>query len=229
MYFVIREAPKKTIESHLPAEKPRYMEIFKSRNIVLSMLALFCAMTGVFVLSAMLPNYLTDYLKLSTQQMGFVASAVGFGGFVGQFALPGLSDLLGRRIVAIIGFLGSAVMIYVFIQTGANIGALFGELFLAVFFILGLVALLTGPIATEAAPAGLISSAIGIVVGAGEIFGGGIAPAIAGFVAKHYGIQYILYLCLAGVTLGVLVSLFLKETAPKKIHRHMDKPVRAVA
>ena len=74
-----------------------------------------------------------------------------------------------------------------------------------------------------------VLAGIGIVVGAGEIFGGGIAPAIAGFVAKHYGIQYILYLCLAGVTLGILVSLFLKETAPKKIHRRMDKPVRAVA
>ena len=45
--------------------------------------------------------------------------------------------------------------------------------------------MLTGPIATEAAPAGLISSAIGIVVGAGEIFGGGAAPSIAGWVAQH--------------------------------------------
>jgi sugar phosphate permease len=131
--------------------------------------------------------------------------------------------------VAIIGFLGSAVMIYIFIQTGANITALFAELFVAVFFILGLVALLTGPISTEAAPAGLVSSAIGIVVGAGEIFGGGIAPSIAGFVAKNYGIQYILYLCLAGVVLGVVVSLFLRETAPKKTRSHMEKPVKAAA
>jgi fucose permease len=67
------------------------------------------------------------------------------------------------------------------------------------------------------------------VVGAGEIFGGGIAPSIAGFVAKNYGIQYILYLCLAGVALGVVVSLFLRETAPKKIRGHMEEPVRAVA
>ena len=34
---------------------------------------------------------------------------------------------------------------------------------------------------------------------------------------------------LAGVVLGVVVSLFLRETAPKKIRGHMDKPVRAVA
>jgi fucose permease len=76
---------------------------------------------------------------------------------------------------------------------------------------------LTGPIATESAPVGLVSSAIGIVVGAGEIFGGGIAPSIAGFIAQHYGIQNILYLALAGVVLGVLVCLGLKETAPRKI------------
>jgi predicted MFS family arabinose efflux permease len=220
MYFVIRE-PRKSAPmpatGHMPVPKGRWMEIFKSRNILLSMFALFCAMTGVFVLSAMLPNYLTGYLKLSKEQMGYVASAVGFGGFAGQFALPGLSDILGRRIVAVLGFIGSAVMLYLFIQTGANTTILFVELFVAVFFILGLVALLTGPISTEAAPPGLISSAIGIVVGAGEIFGGGIAPIIAGYVAQNYGIQYILYLCLGGVLMGIVVCLFLKETAHRKV------------
>ena len=231
MYMVIREPAKRAASAagHAPAPTGKWVEIFKSRNIVLSMFALFCAMTGVFVLSAMLPNYLTDYLKLTPERMGFVASAVGFGGFVGQFALPGLSDILGRRIVAVLGFMGAAVMLYLFIQTGANDTVLFAELFIAVFFILGLVALLTGPIATEAAPAGLVSSAIGIVVGAGEIFGGGVAPSIAGGVAQRYGIQYILYLCLGGVVLGILVSLFLKETAPSKVHGSAQKPVRVAA
>jgi fucose permease len=55
------------------------------------------------------------------------------------------------------------------------------------------------------------------VVGAGEIFGGGVAPSLAGFIAQHYGIQNILYLALAGVIAGVVVCLFLKETAPRKV------------
>jgi predicted MFS family arabinose efflux permease len=235
MFFVIRE-PLKTAAAasdaashHGAIPKGGWSDIFKSRNIVVSMLALFCAMTGVFVLSAMLPIYLTDYLKLTTQQMGLVASAVGFGGFVGQFALPGISDVLGRRMVAVLGFVGAAVMLYIFQQTGPNTTLLFVLLFVATFFTLGLVALLTGPIATEGAPAGLISSAIGIVVGAGEIFGGGIAPAIAGAVAKNYGIQNILWLPLGGVVLGIVVCLFLKETAPRKIHSGSHKPVTAAA
>ncbi len=223
MFFVIREPKKhsRAAVSHESAAHGRWTDIFANRNIAVSMFALFCAMTGVFVLSALLPNYLVDYLKLSADRMGIVISAVGFGGFVGQFALPGLSDLFGRKIVAVTGFFGAALLLYAFMHTGANTAALFALLFAATFFTLGLVALLTGPIATESAPAGLVSSAIGIVVGAGEVFGGGVMPSLGGYVAKNYGIQNILYLPLIGVMCGVIVCLFLKETAPRKVREEV--------
>jgi MFS family permease len=194
----------------------RWLEVLKRRNVVLGMLALFCAMSCVFVLSALVPTYLVSYLKLSADQMAIVTSALGFGGFFGQFGVPGLSDVFGRRAVAVIGFVGAALSLWLFAHTGANLPALFAGLFVVSFFCLGNVALITGPIATEAAPAGLISSAIGVVVGTGEIFGGGIAPSIAGYVANHYGIENTLYVALTGVTLGVVVSLLFKETAPRK-------------
>jgi MFS family permease len=194
----------------------RWLEVLKRRNVVLGMLALFCAMSCVFVLSALVPTYLVSYLKLSADQMAIVTSALGFGGFFGQFGVPGLSDVFGRRAVAVVGFVGAAASLWLFAHTGANLPALFAGLFVVSFFCLGNVALITGPIATEAAPAGLISSAIGVVVGTGEIFGGGIAPSIAGYVANHYGIENTLYVALTGVTLGVVVSLLFKETAPRK-------------
>ena len=99
---------------------------------------------------------------------------------------------------------------------GADPALLFAVLFVVSFFCLGNVALITGPIATEAAPLGLVSSAIGIVVGSGEIFGGGVAPSIAGFIAQNYGIQNVLLVALTGVMVGFIVCLFLKETAPRK-------------
>ena len=193
-----------------------WLDVLKSRNIVLGMLALFCAMSCVFVLSALVPTYLVTYLKLGADQMAVVTSALGFGGFFGQFGVPGLSDVFGRKSVAIIGFAGAAASLWMFAHTGANPALLFVGLFIVSFFCLGNVALITGPIATEAAPAGLISSAIGVVVGAGEIFGGGVAPSIAGFVGNHYGIENTLYVALVGVSLGVVVSLLFKETAPRK-------------
>jgi sugar phosphate permease len=162
------------------------------------------------------PTYLVAYLNLTQTQMGIVTSALGFGGFFGQFGVPGLSDVFGRKLMAIVGFVGAAVSVWIFAHTGANPLALFAGLFVVSFFCLGNVALITGPIATEAAPAGLISSAIGVVVGAGEIFGGGVAPAIAGYIGDRYGIENTLYVALAGVSLGIFVSLWLKETAPRK-------------
>ncbi|WP_250503687.1 MFS transporter [Caballeronia sp. AZ7_KS35] len=215
MFFVIREPASAPAQQQ--AAKGNWRDVLKSRNIRVAMVALFCAMTGVFVLGAMLPLYLTDYLALDTQRMGIVVSAIGFGGFVGQFALPGLSDLVGRRLASIAGFAGTAVMLYVFRGVGAQPLVLFIVLFVASFFTLGLVSLLSGPVATEAAPIGMVSTAIGIVVGAGEIFGGGVAPAIAGFVATRFGIQNILWLPICAVILGIGVSLLLEETAPARV------------
>lgn len=218
LYVVLREPAETQGGRMVGASKTggKWSDVFKSRNIVLSMCGLFCAMTCVFVLGAMVPNYLLDYLKLPPTQMGFVMSGLGFGGFVGQFAVPGLSDLFGRRIMAVMGFVGAAVFVYLLRSAGANPPVLFALLFLVSFCCLGNVALITGPISTEAAPPGLISSAIGMVVGAGEIFGGGVAPIIAGAVAQNYGIENILWVALFGAVLGVIVSVFLRETAPRK-------------
>jgi predicted MFS family arabinose efflux permease len=227
--FVLRE-PQQTQGGQLVGEAPAghggggtagWGEVIKSKNIVLSMLALFCAMSCIFVIGGLLPTYLTDApifnKQLNPQQIGLIASALGFGGFIGQFGIPGISDVLGRRPTAVLAFIGAAVTLYLFMQIGPNPTSLFAMLFLVSFFSLGNVALITGPIATESAPIGLVSSAIGLVVGAGEIFGGGVAPAIAGFVGQNYGIQNILWMPLVGVSLGVIVTALLNETAPKKV------------
>jgi MFS family permease len=66
-------------------------------NIVVCMIALFGAMCGLFTMAAMVPVYLELQLKLSLAEMGVVSSAIGFGGFLGQFSWPGLSDKLGRK------------------------------------------------------------------------------------------------------------------------------------
>jgi MFS family permease len=192
-------------------------EMFAHRNVALSMIALLCAMCGIFVISAFTPAYLTGYLKLSDQQMGFVASAIGFGGFAGQWGLPTVSDFLGRRLMAVLGFLIGAGFLVLFMRAGAgNLPLLFVLLFVSAGFSFGLLSLITGPIAAEAAPLGMIASTGGMIMSVGEIFGGGFAPAVAGLLAGRFGIQSTLYMALAGLLVGVVVSLFYKETAPRK-------------
>jgi hypothetical protein len=148
--------------------------------------------------------------------MGFVTSAIGFGGFLGQFGVLTVSDFVGRRTATAGSFVIAAVFLYLFMQTGANLPVLFALLFGAALFNFGALAVLAGPIPAEAAPVGLIASVAGIVIGAGEIFGGGVAPSIAGAIAKNYGIQYTLHFALGGLIVGLAISLFLLETAPRK-------------
>jgi predicted MFS family arabinose efflux permease len=221
LWFVIREpvASRAHAAGHAPTRAPM-SQIFKHRNVPLSMVTLLCAMTGVFVLSAVMPNYLVDYLKLTGPQMGFVTSAIGFGGALGQFGLLTVSDFIGRRTTTTLSFIVAAVFLWFFIHTGgANLPMLFGLLFVAAMFNFGALAILAGPIPAEAAPMGLIASAAGIVIGAGEIFGGGIAPSIAGAIAQNSGIQYTLYFALGGQIVGLVLSLFLRETAPRRASR----------
>lgn len=220
LWFVIREPV--TSAAHRAGDAPQRAPlsgIFKHRNVPLAMISLLCAMTGIFVLSAVMPNYLVDYLKLTGPQMGFVTSAIGFGGALGQFGLLTVSDFIGRRMTTLLSFIVAAVFLWLFIHTGANLTMLFGLLFVAAMFNFGALAILAGPIPAEAAPVGLIASAAGIVIGAGEIFGGGIAPSIAGSIAQNAGIQYTLYFALGGQILGLVLSLFLRETAPRRASR----------
>ena len=78
-------------------------------------------MACVFVLGAVVPSYLQISLGLSRDQMGVVASALGWGGFLGQFGWPGLSDRFGRKPLASLGFIGATLSVWWFASTDAAV------------------------------------------------------------------------------------------------------------
>ena len=217
MYFVVRE-PAEAPAGSVPVVRPSFTSLFSHRNVPLAMLTLMCAMGGIFVMGAMMPSYLTDFLGLSVQEMGYVTAAIGFGGALGQFAMPTLSDFIGRKVTILISYLLAAVFIWLFVRTGAeNLAVLFWLLFFAALFNFSALATLAGPVAAEAAPVGMIASVAGLVIGAGEVFGGGIAPMIAGQIAASSGIQNVFTFVIASLVVGFVLALFQKETAPRRV------------
>lgn len=197
----------------------RWFDVFRYRNVPLNMAGMLCWLTCLVVLSALFPNYLTDYLHLSLEKMGFVLSAIGFGGTFGTLLMPGLSDRLGRKPVMIMSVVGAFVFLALLTNADANPVKLFTYLLLTLVFLFALIAVTAGPLSAEAVPARLMSTASGLVIGVGEVFGGGVAPVLGGYVAKHYGIQYIMYLALGALVLGMLVTISLVETAPVRLKK----------
>lgn len=220
LYKILREPAHTDRSAAAPSvERRPWSEIFRYRNVVLGTLTLFGVFTCVFVIVALMPNYLTDYIGLSVPQMGFVTSALGFGGFVGYIAVPGVSDKLGRKPVLSGAFALSIVFLLVYRGVGASPGLLFALLFLIALTTFGAICMLAGPVVTEAVPASLVASAAGIPIGVGEISGGGVAPIVAGYVAQNYGLQNTLWVALFGLVVGLVMSFLLQETAPIKVGR----------
>lgn len=215
MWFVIREPATVTRADAMP--RPTFGQLFAHRNVTLAMLTLMCAMGGVFVMGAMMPNYLTGYMQMSVQDMGLLTSAIGWGGCIGQFAMPTVSDFIGRKVATLLSYVLAAIFIYLFAYTGIqDFTTLFVLLFFAALFNFSALAILAGPVAAEAAPLGMVASVAGLVIGAGEVFGGGVAPMIAGRIAGASGIESVFWFPIGSLILGFVVALFLAETAPRK-------------
>jgi MFS family permease len=220
LYKTLRNSDAKMAAKHTEthdASSHKWTDVFRYRNIPLNIVGMFCWVTNLVILPAFLPSYLTESLHLNLEQMGFVLSAIGFGGAAGAFVMPSLSDRLGRKPVMVLSVLGAFVFLALLIQSDASAPKLFAYLFLTLYFVFALITLTVGPISAESVPARLMTTASGLVIGVGEVFGGGIAPAIAGYVAKHYGIEHAMYFALAALVVGMVVALSLKETAPCRV------------
>jgi fucose permease len=117
---------------------------------------------------------------------------------------------------------GAVIALTCFMYLGDLPSELFFALLMTHFFNFALITLTVGPLSAESVPASLMASASGLVICVGEVFGGGIAPVIAGFVAQRFGIKEILPLAIGALIIGFLNSCMLRETAPRRTQRSLS-------
>jgi predicted MFS family arabinose efflux permease len=202
-----------------PAHSPRsslgdWRAVLAYRNVWLGAALMLCWLTCLITTSAFLPNYFIDYLKMPFAQMGGIMSAIGLGSTVGTLALPWLSDVIGRKPVMVFSTVGALVSLLLLATAGAHVQTLFSLLFMVHFFNNALITLTVGPLCSETVPLPLMATASGLVIAVGELFGGGIAPVVVGELAQHIGIEHILWLPSIMMLLGLIISLFTRETRP---------------
>jgi predicted MFS family arabinose efflux permease len=186
------------------------------RNVPIGGALMLCWLTCLITTSAFLPNYFLDHLKLPFAGMSGIMSAIGLGATAGTLALPWLSDFIGRKPVMVLSTLGALLSLVLLATSSAEMTPLFAFLFMVHFFNNALITLTVGPLCSETVPAPLMATASGLVIAVGELFGGGIAPVAVGQLAQRIGIQHILWLPIAMMAVGFVLSLFTRETRSQR-------------
>jgi len=195
--------------------------VYKNRNVLLCTLISCFFMTWLFVFTTFAPIYLTTVAHYSTEEMGLIMAAIGFGAFVWGFVAPSISDKFGRKPTLIIFCLISCL-------SPLLLAVIHGSL--PVMMVLGFITsvgqgcfpLFMAIIPGESLLFHLVASAIALTQFAGEVFGGAIAPSIAGFSADSWGLQAPLWIAFVGALISGFTAIGLKETAPIRIQVPTD-------
>ncbi|MDZ7892795.1 MAG: MFS transporter [Rhodoferax sp.] len=209
IYRHLEKRPRAALHGIAPPSLP-LRSVLAMPNVALCSAGFCFWLAPVVVFSALMPSYLTDHLHLSLQQMGLVMSMIGVGGAAGMLVLPTLSDRWGRKTMMVMCLAVSTVPTWMFMQAGADPVQLALLMFAAAFFFSGSLALVHS-VTADNVPGPYVSTATGFIVGIGEIMGGALAPAIAGGLAKAFGIPVILPFTLCCLALGLVFAVSLRS------------------
>lgn len=203
-----------------PPSKPAPINrwaLLRERNVLLCMLISCFFLTWFIIIISFAPTFLVKYRQFSASDMGFVMSCLGAAWVFWGFAVPAISDRIGRK---------SALLIFAPIAALSPIALIYGEsvssLGLVVFLTytgLGCFTLFMATIPAETVPPQVLAGALGLIMGAGELVGGFLAPTIAGFAADQYGLPTAMWIAAGGACIAGLLALGLKETAPLVLQR----------
>jgi MFS family permease len=171
------------------------------------------------VLSVFMPFYLEHVRGLDPTSWGYVIASMGVASIAIAFIVPGLSDRIGRKPVAVVSaLLGLCVPLGVMWVDG---GVLWHYCLAAAAgaAITGVFPLAMATIPSEVVKPGLTATALSLTMGSSEIIGGVFAPSIAGRASDAFGLAAPMWIVAGLAAAAGVVALLLRETAPAVLAR----------
>jgi MFS transporter, ACS family, hexuronate transporter len=216
IWWLIDEPPKPPAPAALAAAEPSdsIWAMLATRNIALCC-GISVLMVGSLVIgSIFLPTYITESLHLSPKVMSHIMAVLGFCPAVGGVLVTWISDRVGRR-PAMIGFCAlMAVCPVAALMVHGSVVAM--TALMAISWVgAGSFPLFMGVVPAETLSLRRAATAMGLVIGVGEIGGGVISPLIAGKLADQFGLDSPLIFQTIIPVFAALLALGLRETNPR--------------
>ncbi|TPE54795.1 MFS transporter [Maribrevibacterium harenarium] len=204
---------------HSIGNKGDIKALLKNRNVVLCVLIACFYISWFITIVSFTPTYLMEVKGFTPETMGNVMTSLGFAWAIWGFLIPGLSDRFGRKptliFFTVIATCCPMVLLYV-----DDASTMLPLIFLT-YTGLGCFAIFMVAIPAETVSSTQVATALGLIMGVGEIVGGFVTPVLAGFAADAYGLDIVMWIAAGGSVIALLLSFMLTETAPVKV----GKPV----
>ena len=195
-------------------------DLFKYYNVRVCVVVAVLACTWFFAIINFMPTFLEKDRHFKSGTMSLMLSALGAAWVFWGFFAPALSDRFGRKPVMftflLIGVLAPLALLHV-----SNPYLLAALLFLT-FTGPGCFSLFGATIPAETVPRYLVATALGTVMGIGEILGAFLAPIVEGRAADRYGLSVTMWVAVGAGVLAALFSLLVRETAPVKVGKRLE-------
>jgi MFS family permease len=214
------------MEKTKQADQGSIREAFKYKNVLLSSINSIPVMGWLYIFTAFSSSFLLKVHKFNMLEIGLIISASGLGGFIGEFTMGAVSDIIGRKKALIIdALLCSSFGIAVALSPIGTSPLIFGTFFF--FFGLfggGMYPMYLSTLPAESVPPRISGTAVAIPTAIGETLGAALMPSIAGFLSDHISKFAPMWMAaLAGIFIAI-ISIFYVETAPRSVAKMQHKP-----
>ncbi|ABQ71652.1 major facilitator superfamily MFS_1 (plasmid) [Rhizorhabdus wittichii RW1] len=164
-----------------------------------------------------LPIYFTSVAGFTPTQMSALLSVLGLTGAIAGYLVPALSDRFGRRLVVAAGCL-LGILTPLAAMWGVHSGAVAIAVLVATGWMAGgTISIVMATIPAESSDAGQVTTAMALVMGSGELFGGTLAPTIVGWTMDRWGPTAPLMGQVIMIASASVLALFLRNTTSRRI------------
>ncbi|BBD01504.1 MFS transporter [Sphingobium sp. YG1] len=205
-------------------EKLSLSAAFAYRNVLVCSVLSTLVVGYMAVTYTFLPLYLTRISGYSTGEMSVLISALGLAAATSGIVVPMLSDRIGRKpVIVLMPLLGCLLPIATLV--GPADPWILGAFLFAGWFIIGTLSLIMATVPSETVSLSQVATALAIIMGAGEIFGGVGMPIFSGWIADTMGLGGVMWTLIALSGASAVSALYLIETHSTHTRRRQHPPL----